>query len=360
MAVAISGYDIYAPVFTVSLTKIGKDIPRESISGIEIDENLEAPAKFTISLNEVFNIDTQRFRWLDDDSISPGTEVALTFGYASKPEKQSLIKGKIKGINSSFVTTGPSTLTLEGYDNLHDMQKKNETKLSYEDMTYSDVVKEIATLNNLVPKNIDDTKIKQTIIQRKHNEKDYDFVKRLANTLGFEFFVRGNELYFREAQDKKNSKITFRLHNNLLSFSPRMTSANLVNEVQLHAYNANKKEPIIGKANINDLKSSVGIRDLDHIMEKSNSKDIIIRLEGKIVKDETEAKAIAMAELKRRNQTLIEGTLECIGDPLLRPGMTVNIEKVGERFSGVYYVKGAKHSISESGYKTILEVRRCL
>ena len=39
MAVAISGYDIYAPVFMVSLTKIGKDIPRESISSIEIDEN---------------------------------------------------------------------------------------------------------------------------------------------------------------------------------------------------------------------------------------------------------------------------------------------------------------------------------
>jgi phage protein D len=67
-----------------------------------------------------------------------------------------------------------------------------------------------------------------------------------------------------------------------------------------------------------------------------------------------------MAELKRRNQTLIEGTLECIGDPELRPGMTVNIEKVGERFSGTYYVKSAKHSISESGYKTTLEVRRCL
>ena len=211
-----------------------------------------------------------------------------------------------------------------------------------------------------MPLNIDDTKIIQKVIQRKQNEKDYDFVKRLANTLGFEFFVRGNELYFREPKDKENSKFTFRLQNNLLSFTPRMTSANLVNEVQVHAYNAEKKEPIVGKANINDLKSSVGISDLDKIMDKSKSKDIQIRLEGLVVKDETEAKAIAMAELKRRNQTLIEGTLECIGDSELRPGMTINIEKVGKRFSGVYYVKSAKHSISESGYKTTLEVRRCL
>jgi len=358
MADGISGFDIYAPVFTVSLK--GKDFPRESISSIEIDENLDSPAKFTVSLNEIFDINTQKFRWLDDPSISPGTEVGIIFGYASKPGKQSLIKGRIKGINSGFVTTGPSTLTLEGYDYSHDMQKKNEQKLSYKKMTYSEVVKEIATDNNLIPTKIDDTKIKQDDIQRKHNEKDYDFVKRLANQLGFEFFVRGDGLYFREPKDKDKGNVTFKLHNNLLSFSPRMSTANLTNEVRLHAYNKEKKEPITGTANINEIKSSVGIRDLDQIMAKSNSNNVQIRLEGKVVKDEKEAKAIAMAELKKRNQTLIEGTLECIGDPQLRPGMTVNIEKVGERFSGVYYVKSAKHSINESGYKTTLEVRRCL
>ncbi len=358
MADGISGFDIYAPVFTVSLN--GKDIPRESIVSIEIDENMEAPAKFTISLNEIFDIDTQKFRWLDDKSISPGTEAAITFGYASKPGKQSLIKGKIKGINSGFVTTGPSTLTLEGYDYSHDMQKKNEEKLIYKDMTYSDLVKKMTTDNNLKPKKIDDTKKKQDHIRRKQNEKDYDFVRRLANELGFEFFVRGDELYFREPKDKEKGNVTFTLYNNLLSFSPRMSTANLTNEVQLHAYNKEKKEPILGTANINEIISGVGISDLGQIMAKSNSNKVQIRLEGKVVKDEKEAKAIAMAELKKRNQTLIEGTLECIGDPQLRPGMTVNIEKVGVRFSGAYYVKSAKHSIGESGYKTTLEVRRCL
>lgn len=358
MADGISGYDIYAPVFTVTLK--GKDISRESISSIEIDENLDTPAKFTISFNEIFDINTQKFRWLDDPSISPGTEIGITFGYASKPGKQSLIKGKIKGINSGFVTTGPSTLTLEGYDYSHDMQKKNEEKLIYKDMTYSDLVSKITTENNLKPKKIDETKIKQDIIRRKHNEKDYDFVRRLANLLGFEFFIRGDELYFREPKDKEKGNVTFTLHNNLLNFSPRMTTANLANEVQVHAYNKEKKEPILGTANIKEITSGIGISDLDQIMAKSNSNKVQIRLEGKVVKDEKEAKAIAMAELKKRNQTLIEGTLECIGDPQLRPGMTVNIEKVGKRFSGAYYVKSAKHSIGDSGYKTTLEVRRCL
>ncbi len=73
-----------------------------------------------------------------------------------------------------------------------------------------------------------------------------------------------------------------------------------------------------------------------------------------------EAKDLAIAELKRRNNGFIQGTLEVAGDPALRPGITIDVLKVGVRFSGRYYVTQARHSLGEGGYRTTLEIRRCI
>lgn len=123
---------------------------------------------------------------------------------------------------------------------------------------------------------------------------------------------------------------------------------------------ATKKERISETAGINDIVSSVGISNFDSIVEQSQSKKIKVKLEGRVVCSTEEAKSIAVAELKRRNNGFIEGNLECIGNPELRPGITVKIDKVGERFSGFYYITKARHRIGEGGYKTTLDVRRCL
>ena len=54
----------------------------------------------------------------------------------------------------------------------------------------------------------------------------------------------------------------------------------------------------------------------------------------------------------------ISGPLECIGDPDIRPGKCIDIERVGKLFSGKYYIKSAKHTFDINGYRTSLEVRR--
>jgi phage protein D len=76
------------------------------------------------------------------------------------------------------------------------------------------------------------------------------------------------------------------------------------------------------------------------------------------VRSEQEAKAKAKAILIKANQSFIEGNCEIMGIPDLRAGSKVNIEGVGKRFEGVYYIKSAKHSISEGGYTTSLSLRR--
>jgi phage protein D len=72
----------------------------------------------------------------------------------------------------------------------------------------------------------------------------------------------------------------------------------------------------------------------------------------------TQARTIALSILNRESDTLFTGRGECIGIPQIKPLVTINIEKVGDRFGGKYYVTSTTHTINDSGYRTTFEVTR--
>lgn len=359
MAQEISSAEIYAPAFSVYWADTDKAIPKNEITGLEVDEDLESPAMFRISFNETFDLKTQQFRWLDDKSITPGTVLVASFGYAF-PHKESKIRGRIRALSPGFLAGGPPTLTVEGYDLSHDLKKKY-SKVNLNEVTYSNVAREIARENDLDPSGVEDSGMGPSKrIERKVNEKDYDLLKRLAEDLGFELFVRDRTLYFRKPDDERRGNIDFQYYKSIISFSPRMSAANLVNEVRVTAWNEKDKERISETAELNEIVTSIGIPGFADIVEKSQGTRLSVKIEGRVVRSREEAKAIALSELKKRNIGFITGTLECVGNPELRPGIPINLVKLGERFSGVYYITKSRHVFGENGYRTTLEVRRCL
>ncbi|MGB9940952.1 phage late control D family protein [Methanosarcina sp.] len=359
MTQEISSAEIYAPAFSVSWADTDKAIPKNEITGLEVDEDLESPGMFRLSFNETFDLKTQQFRWLDDSSIAPGTMLIASFGYAF-PHKESRIRGRIRALSPGFLAGGPPTLTVEGYDLSHDL-KKTHSEANLNEVTYSDVAREIARKNKLDPSGVEDSGMGPSRrIERRVNEKDYDFLKRLADNLGFELFIRNRTLYFRKPDDERRGSMDFQYYKNIISFTPRMSAANVVNEVRVTAWNEKDKERISETAELNEIKTSIGIPGFADIVEESQGTRLSVKIEGRVVRSREEAKAIALSELKKRNVGFITGTLECVGNPELRPGITVNIVKVGERFSGVYYITKSRHVLGENGYRTTLEVRRCL
>lgn len=359
MTQLISSAEIYAPAFTVYWADSGEAVPKNEITGIEIDEDLENPGMFRIYFNEALDPRTQKFKWLDAKSISPGTMLVISFGYVS-PRKESRITGRIRALSPGFFTGGPPTLTIEGYDLSHDL-KKTHSEVNLNEVTYSDIARGIAEKNKLDSSGVEDSEMGPfRRVERKVNEKDYAFLKRLAESIGFEFFIRNRTLHFRKPTDERKGSMDFEYYKNIISFSPRMSAANVVNEVRVTAWNEKNKETISETAELNEIKSSIGIQGFADVVEESQGTRVSVKIEGRVVRSREEAKAIALSELKKRNMEFITGTLECVGNPDLRPGITVNITKVGERFSGVYYVTKSKHVLGDTGYKTTLEVRRCL
>lgn len=350
---------VYAPVCEVKIENTV--LPTDAILSVSIDENLDSPAKFDITLNEEIDIKKQKFVWLESDQLTPGNKVEINFGY-TKSGSECIFKGTIKALTPNFPADGVPTLTIEGYDPSHTMQKKY-TKVNDLEVKYSDIVKELAQKNNIETNgSVKDTQKKYPKVARQKGEKDYKFLRRLADEAGFECFVQSGKLYFRESDESKDdNKVikNFQYRKNIISFSPRLSIAKLVKEVVVTGWNKDAKEPIKINFDLMSLGSNPDIKALEDLIKKSEGKDPLV-IEHKTFKTEDEAMDIAKVTLKNAMKNFIQGALECIGDTKLRPGKNIKITGIANIFNGYYYITSARHSFGSDGYRTSLDVRRNL
>ena len=353
----VDNLDVYAPSCKVKIE--GEPLPPTSVLSVSLDENLETPCKFDVILNEEIDIKTQKFTWLGNQLLNPGNEVEIFFGYATK-ESKSLFKGTIKALSPSFPATGTPTLTVEGYDLSYAMQKKT-AKINDADVKHSDIASELAKMYKLKT-DVEDSKKKFKKVTRKKSEKDYKFLRRLADKSGFECFVQGDTLHFRKSKETKddgNIVKTFQFRKNIISFSPRLSMAALVKEVVVTGWNKDTKKPIKVRLVLGSIGSGSDIVSLEKLIKASEGSDPQV-IEHKALSSEDEAMDIAKVALTKAINSFIQGTLECIGDVDLRPGENIKIEGVGDIFNGYYYITSAKHTFGDGGYKTTLGVRRNL
>jgi phage protein D len=357
------GLKIFVPFIGVKLMDESKhplkDIPQKAISGLEIEEDLEEPGLFRIYLNDTLNLKTQKRSWAEDTNLQPENTVKISIGYVSDPANKLLsFIGRIRSVGTQAEEENSGTLELRGYDLSYDLKKTDSAGIIYNDKKYSDIVTEIAGNNKLKTDKIETSKLTYENIIRPPGESDFTFLKKVSEEIGFEAFVQEESLYFRKPKDTVKGQISFEPGKGILNFNPTMSTAVMVSELTVNSWDIKKKEMISGKATLNDIKSGVGTKEFSSAGNKL--KKIKINLGSRVLRSAEEAKNVAISELKRRNKGFIKAELECIGNPALRPGMTINIEKVEQRFNGVYYIERAIHTVGKNGYKTTLSLRGCL
>ena len=344
-------YDIYAAACVVKVE--GEPLPHDAVISVSVDENLESPGKFDITLNEYMDPGTQEFKWLDNEFLNPGRKVEINFGYGESNEN--LMMGIIKALSPGFPSSGVPTLTVEGYDPSIQMQKRM-TSLNLENKKYSDIAAQIAKEYHLNSDGIEDSGKKHKKVNKQKDEKDFKLLQRLAQEIDFEFFVRSNTLYFRKPKDTGIMKI-YSFRKNFISFSPRLSMTSLIKEVVVTGWDS-KKNKIKEKVTLDDLSMDADVSALLNKFIAASEGDEPKKVEKKAVDSKEKAKQIAEAEMIKTLNTFIQGDLECVGEPTLRPGTPVKIEGIGKIFSGIYYITSAKHSFGDGGYTTTIGVRR--
>ncbi|AKB18668.1 phage baseplate assembly protein V [Methanosarcina sp. WWM596] len=340
--------NFYAPRFEVEIEGEKLDVSTsKEIIDVTVYEKLDEGASFELTFHNEFDMNTQKFKWIDDSRFNVGNKITIKIGSGSN--LHTMLMGRITSLEPSFFAGDTPTLKIRGQDPSYDYMKRATPERTFIEKTYSDIVRTIAQEAGLDCV-VDNTGKFEKFIRKNNSETYYEFLDDIRNKVGFVFYIEGRTIHFVKSGNNKKEILKLELGKDIISFNPVMNTTGLLAEVEVRGHNPQDPNTIfIGKAKAE--------RELVALANKTGSKDLakkVITVE--VVNSKEHAVAIAKAELAKANDTLFGGKVECIGLPQIRVGVNVKLEKIGKLFSHKYYVTETTHTINERGYVTRFSV----
>ncbi len=350
--------DFYAPRFEVEIEnqKLAMNVSK-LIMEVKVDEKIDEGASFSLTMHDEFDMTAQKFKWLDDIRFfNVGNKISVKMGYGNT--LLTFIMGNITRLEPSYFSGELPTLTIGGQDLSYDYIKRPTAERTFVKKSHGDIARTIASEAGLLPV-VGDTGKYSDFVRKDNKESYFTFLGRLAKEVDFQFKMDGQTMYFIKPTDDEKEILTLELGKDIISFKPSMKTSGLLAEVEVRGHNPrDPTKAIVGRAGPGDeRKQEPGNKTGSQIaVERHKARKTIIS--GIVVNSVEHANSIAKAALNKANDTLIEGDAECIGIPQIRTGVNIRLEKMGERFSGKYYVNGVTHTINNSGYRTRFSVKR--
>lgn len=360
--------DYYAPDFKVE------------VEGEELDPTAKGDV---LDLKVVMDIDnmtscqlavsnwddrTLAFKYSDTRTFDLGARVHVQLGYAD--QLRSMLRGQVTALSPKFPESGQPTLdvtVLDGMIKLKDRKPAEGERKAYENLADWQIAQEIAQRNQMDVRVTEAGETHPLVVQK--NQSDAVFLMERAKRIDFDCFVLTDPVSGRDtlnfirptdARDDTGVRVyTFRWGESLLSFSPSLTLARQVASVTVRGWDPGAKEAISYKATAADLPGAAqgggtsGPEAADQTL--GGKEDVVV--DAPVLTQE-EAKELAISLLRERAYEFVTGTGRVIGIPDLRPGDNVDVEGLGRRFSGRYYVKRVEHSLGGSGFTTQFDGRR--
>jgi phage protein D len=167
-----------------------------------------------------------------------------------------------------------------------------------------------------------------------------------------------DQLYFGPSQSIGRPPYKLTWGKSLIQFQPNLTTANQVGKVRVVGWDPKSKKKIEHTATLKDIE----VKDVGGEGGKSGLDPNLADKEEVVtdqpVESKAEAKRLAEERLTSITKDRIKGSGSTVGTPDLRAGTFVQIEGLGERFSGKYFVTATTHTIGDSGYTTQFQCRR--
>ncbi len=347
----------YAPTVEVKIN--GKELKAEVskiISSLTIEQEINKCNNFRFTVQD--ELKGGKFKWLGDDLFKYGNDISIKMGYSNKKSK--MLEGKIQKISANFFQGLAPTFTVEGMDSAYKFLMEKSDAETFKEKTNSEIVKSIAGKVHLKPV-VEDTKHVYPIKRKKGGEPYFEFIERLAKeSENFEFYITDEKLFFAKPKTAKEKKpiLTLRWAHELISFQPTLNTSEPYTEVIVRSWDRKGKKKIEASAKAGEEEKQEGDKQSSSKIAKKIYGDVVKVVTETPVKSVKEAKKLALSKLKEASDNFIKGQGETIGVPEIKPGVLIEIQGLGEWFSGKYYVEKTTHTLDSSGYRTSFHVRR--
>lgn len=384
----------YVPAFEIRIhgRKLPRDVVRD-VTQVTYKDNVNDIDNFELTINN-WDARVRDFKYVgiegrvrDDDAraqfqgiFDPGAEAEIWMGYAGADNLRLMMSGQITTLEPNFPAAGAPTLAVRGLNVLHQLRRKQYTNFWPEDgktdVRDSDIALDLEKkvddtggkkqkrfpLKIRINKTARDAEAPEHYVMQK-NEYDIVFLLARARRHGYVVVVEESkengekQLYFGPSEKDKPGErnVTYVLEwgKSLGQFKPTLTTANQVDEVIVHGWDRQKKEPI----EKNFTREQLGMNsDLGNIDSSVKERHEVVT--DKPIYNADQAEALARDILNNQLKELVKGSGATVGLPDLRAGRKIFIDGLGDRFSGTYFVTDTTHTIGDSGYQTTFNARR--
>jgi len=337
----------------VRIKRAGADISAtemDQVLDVTIEQDLVLPDAFAIRFRDseqrAGQDEQSVFAFLDGDRFAIGTEVEILSGREDVPI--SILKGEVVAVEADARSDGAPVVTVRGYDTAYRMHRERKSR-TFLNVSDADLVRKIAQEYGFSPRPGPASTIHAHIFQ--DNQTDWEFLRTRAYRIGYELFVRDRVLYFRKpASTGTTPEVEFYL--SLLRLRLRLSAPSQVSQVQVKGWDPKTKREVVGQASTATQKPSIGESRTGSAMAQTlGTGKYLVSDPGATTQAQATQLAQSIFDDISGEFIHLEGT--CLGDPAIKPGQSIKINKVGKRFSGQYYVSGATHKITpDEGFLT--------
>jgi phage protein D len=352
--------DFYVPAFEMKLEgqPAGKDVIKD-VQSVSYKDNIKEFDTFDIVINN-WDAATRGFKYSDAKLFDPGKTIELRMGYFGK--LRVMLKGEITSLRPAFPSGGGSTLTISGMNTMYKLRKEEVSEI-YEDMKDSQVARQIGVRLG-VDVDADDSGEEEMKYLIQDNQFDIIFLMERARRIGYDIFITEQPdggkplLTFKKSTNERRTTYKLTMGKSLIEFQPELTTNNQVGKVVVRGWDPVQKKKIEVTATRDQiLTKGVGAEGGQADIDKS-FKDKAEIIATKPVESEAEARILAREILEGIAKDMVKGNGSTVGLPDLRAGVVLQIDGLGERFSGRYFVTATSHTIADGGYATQFECRR--
>ena len=369
----------------------GKWAFRDRILSFIIEQDLDQPDMCLLTLDNKEGETTGPWEGNYNEKRSPsnlidlGDELTLSVG-ADPAAATPVFHGEIVGFETVYKSDGGSLCIIRAFNQLHRLLRGRKSR-TFKDTKDSLVFKEIAKENGLDPSGIEDTtEVHPHIYQ--HNQTDLEFLRVRADRIGYSLYTerakdaKQDTLVFaksvvRESADKKMGLLEWTEDTDVTMdrFTTRLSSAGIVQKVEVRAWNPEKKIEIVSVKEP-PAKSDFGdAMVLGTTMAKPLGNATVSYTVDHPVATQTQADDLAQARLVGLSGSMM-GFVKAVAfcneestEPKvlaeLKAGLMVHVTvdrkktDPSNRVNGNYKVIGASHRYEPQGGGYNVEVRMC-
>lgn len=319
-----------------------------TVTRVEVELELDRPSSFLV---EATDLTSDALDWTDGADVQEGAPIKISLGWTESGEP--VFAGEVLGVELELGSRAPARVTLRGHDRLHRLARARKTR-AFIQKCDSEIADDLAREHGMRLAGPRTSVVHPYVMQA--DQTDLAFLRARARPLGFTVRAEDKQLIFAPRALADDPAVTATHGDNLLEFFARTSLLGLVGAAEARGWDPVAHEPLTAIADRVAAKMggrTLGVADADAAFKSQRTS-----VQGAPIVVAADAAAAAAAELEATALEYLTCEGRMIGAAALRPGDTLAVAGVGQRFSGTYWLTRVVHRYGRDGFTTSFEGRR--